>query len=178
MSHVRPQLTDQYCAFLAAGSAWAISAAHVREVADLTTIIPVPESPDCLLGVCHLRTEHLPVLELTALIGESWHGTVAPNYLLVLESADDAWAVPIDRPLRLTSLEIAQGSESTSGYSSTDGVLGTASLEGEVIRVLDSTQLYRSAREALDELWQSPGNHLASRADRTAQLAPVQRVHS
>jgi chemotaxis signal transduction protein len=144
---------DQYCVFRAADAVWAVSAAATREVADMVPIVPVPDAPEFLLGVCHLRTELLPVLDLQALLGSAGRSAGKCDYLLILHGREGEWSVPIERAVSMQPLEIAISSSRGDLGGRLSAVLGTATFRDEVIRVVDAAVLYRHAMEALDQHW-------------------------
>lgn len=154
MNSSETRLCDQYCIFCVGGADFAVSATAVREVTDLVPIVGVPRSAGALRGLCHHRNEFLPVLSLPALLGESMGHDADAQFLLVMESADGPWALPITRAVALESLEMA-----SIGELGVDAprpvVMGTASFREGVVRILDAHRLYQSAVEVLCDLWTS-----------------------
>lgn len=107
MKRAESCLCDQFCVFCVGAAEFAVSAASVREVADLVPVVGVPQSADVLTGLCHHRNEFLPVLSLPAVLGEPCPQDLDCRFLLVMEGADGPWALPITRAVGLESLEIA-----------------------------------------------------------------------
>lgn len=145
--------TDQYCVFEAEGALWGVAAESVREVADSVQMVPIPESPPLLKGVCHLRTELLPVLDLCAVTGEGEAAEVNPGHMLVFNGTEGPWSLPITRALALQPLELSVSSGRSAAVEESSAVIGTATFRDEVLRVLDAAFLYRSAAETLDAHW-------------------------
>jgi chemotaxis signal transduction protein len=145
-------LCDQYCIFCVGGADFAVSAAAVREVADLVPVVDVPRSAAALKGLCHHRNEFLPVLSLAALLGEPTGRDVDCHFLLVMEGADGPWALPIARAVALEPLEMASIGE-TGGDAPRPVVMGTASFRDGVVRVLDADRLYQAAVDFLCDVW-------------------------
>jgi chemotaxis signal transduction protein len=145
-------LCDQYCVFCVGRAEFAVSAASVREVADLVPIVRVPQSAAVLKGLCHHRNEFLPVLSLPALLHESSQSDFDCRFLLVMEGGDGPWALPISRAIGLESLEMASIGE-TAGDVSRPVVMGTASFRDGVVRILDTDRLYQAAVGVLSDAW-------------------------
>ncbi|MBX3437656.1 MAG: chemotaxis protein CheW [Planctomycetaceae bacterium] len=154
MSFPNARLCDQYCIFHVGKAEFAVSAASVREVADLVPIVDVPHSAPVLKGLCHHRNEFLPVLSLPALLSESTTQDVHAHFLLVMEGVDGPWALPITRAVGLESLEMASIGE-TAGETLRELVMGTASFRDSVVRILDADRLYQSAVDVLCDVWTS-----------------------
>ena len=172
MSFTKTNLSDQYFIFRVGPADFAVSAVATREVSDLVPIVGVPHSTAVLRGLCHHRNEFLPVLSLPALLGESLSDADA-CLLLVMESGDGSWGLPISRALALETLELA-----SIGESSVDAppsvVMGTASFRDKVVRVLNADRLYQAAADSLGVLWTSrdrpslPQDHAATLTPQTS----------
>lgn len=147
------QLTDHYCVFQAGDAIWAIAASSVREIADAAPIVAVPEAPAELIGVCHIRMEFVPVLSLHGLLGEGLHDHPPAEFLLILNSGEGPWALPIQRALSLQALEIAVGETGFDGQLRPAGILGTATFRDDVLRIVDASWLYRRAHETIESRW-------------------------
>lgn len=167
------RVNDQYCVFQADGAVWAVPAASVREITDAVPIVKVPESPPQMVGVCHVRMEFVPVLNLQGVIGEWGQQSVSPEYLLIFDGSEGPWALQIQRALSLQTLEIAINGSGQDGSTQNTAVLGTATFADGVIRIIDPATLYRSATEILDAQW---GNAHAACGDQSPvrQTATVQ----
>jgi chemotaxis signal transduction protein len=146
-------LTDHYCIFQAEDAIWAVAAASVREIADAAPIVVVPESPAEVVGVCHVRMEFVPVLSLSALLGDSGREYRTGDYLLILNSGEGPWALPVQRALSLQALEIAVGETVLGGHRQVSGILGTATFRDQVLRIIDAAWLYRRAHEVIESRW-------------------------
>lgn len=152
MNSQRP-LNDHYCVFQAENSIWAIAAASVREIADTAPIVVVPEAPPEIVGVCHIRMEFVPVLSLPGLLGEAGGDQETADFLLILDSGEGPWALPIERALSLHTLEIAVGETAMDAQLRSSGILGTATFRDQVLRIVDTSWLYRRAHEIIEEHW-------------------------
>ena len=153
MNSPETSLRDQYCIFHIGGADFAVAAAAVREVSDFVPLVGVPHSAAVLQGLCHHRNEFLPVLSLPALLGEPTCHVDGP-FLLVMESGDGPWGLPISRAIALESLEMASTGE-PGGDAQRSIVMGTASFRDGVVRILSADRLYQAATDILGEAWTS-----------------------
>ena len=83
-----------YVRLRVAAEAYAIPVAHVREIADVGDVTPVPGLRPEVLGVCNLRGQILPVIDLAMLLGVPRPGASAR--LLVAEAGGLAAGLAID----------------------------------------------------------------------------------
>jgi chemotaxis signal transduction protein len=129
----------------------------VREVLLRPEIVPVPHCDGVLAGLCHVRSDFLPVLSLRGLLaGDTSCATREPQ-MLVVNGDECAWGLLVDQVAALESLEpsIAPDDELDNTWSAT--VLGWASYRDWVVRVLDPRRFYRSAERMLEGLWSAAG---------------------
>ena len=149
---------DKHCVFRI-GSAWfSIPAMAVREILPTSSIVSVPASHPSLAGVCHVRSEFIPVLRLAALLQESDEGTRENQKMLVIEGAGGRWALLMDEVVALESLETLihpdYRPEVTHSPTPRSPVLGTATCRNQIVRVLDPNGVFRLAQEFLLDSWQ------------------------
>ena len=175
MSGAVKEVCDQYCVFRADDAEYAVSADRVREVADLVPIVPVPEAPPVLVGMCHLRTEFVPVLGVNPLIGAGESRLRDGSYLLVFHADEGPWALLIQRALSLEVLEVGYADSETEWDDVSRVTLGTATYRDGVVRVLDAGRIYRIAAEVLQSQWSSLRSADAETTVETAssRLSPV-----
>lgn len=83
-----------YVRLRVAAEAYAMPVGHVREIADLGTVTPVPGLRPEVLGVRNLRGQILPVIDLAMLLRVA--RTNAPARLLVAEAGGLAAGLAID----------------------------------------------------------------------------------
>lgn len=166
---------DQYCVFRADDAEYAVSADLIREVADLVPIVPVPDAPSVLVGMCHLRTEFIPVLGVNPLIGAGQSRVRDASYLLVFAPDEGPWALLIQRALTLEVLEVGFA-DSVNEWDNVSRIAqGTATYRDSVVRVLDANRLYRIAAEILDAQWSNSrgGGPESNDATTPSSLLPV-----
>jgi len=73
---------------------YGIAVEHVREVAQLDTVVPVPGAARWIAGVRHLRGEILPVVRLHDLLGAP---AGDPRRVVVVRDRDRSAALAVDR---------------------------------------------------------------------------------
>ena len=95
----------KYCIFQCGESQYALSATALREITHASALVRVPHCPQSLAGICHIRSEFVPVVFLNPLLGDRDAKPSEPTQLLVLSSSLGAWALMIDRVIAIDSLE-------------------------------------------------------------------------
>jgi len=77
-----------HCVFRRGGHQLAVPATQVREVLPAPAMISLPRTPPVFTGLCHLRSEFIPVLNLDSFLtgGHESHD----DFLLVIEDSDCA----------------------------------------------------------------------------------------
>jgi purine-binding chemotaxis protein CheW len=118
-----------YVRLRVAAEAYAIPVTQVRGVSDLDQVTPVPGSPPGVLGLCNLRGQLVPVIDLAVILGISRVG--APGYLLVAQSHEEQAALAIDAVSGVSELP-DQEEEVESGMLS-----GAVLDGGDLIGVID-----------------------------------------
>ncbi len=143
--------TEKYCVFQRGNETLAILATAVREVALRPSIALVPDADPMLAGLCHLRNEFLPVVQLSDYEGafrESPH-----QQIMVFTAANGSWALLVDRVIGLVPLEVSLSSQVGSAGGWTSALMGSASHEDQIIQVLDANALFRFVEESLNRYW-------------------------
>jgi len=131
-----------YCIFRT-GLTWqAFPAADVREVMPRPQLVCVPHSPLAFAGLCHVRSEFVPVVNLKRMLNES--DMQDEQVLLILEDTDGPWGVLVDEVIALQRLEVSDAPESfEEDHSSL--VVGWGIHDDAVIQILDHRRLRRLA---------------------------------
>jgi len=146
------QSARMYCVFRRGTSWFAVPALAVREVLFRPAIAHVPNTSPLLSGLCHVRTEFLPVLNLGPLLGGDASAQGDATQLLVISSDERTWGLLVDQVVALNSLEtyVSAERDSNSWFAA---VLGWARYQDQVLRVLDPSAYYRVAETALEQEW-------------------------
>jgi purine-binding chemotaxis protein CheW len=115
---------------------YAMAVEHVLEVRDFGTLAAVPGSPPAMLGVCNLRGQILPVVDLSLLLGIS--RTASPERLLVAGTGGLKAGFAIDEVSMVGELaDPAEEAES-------DLLVGAMLVGGELVGVIDVPQVFAS----------------------------------
>ncbi len=150
-----------HCVFRRGTSWFALPALSVREVLLRPAIAHVPSTGPLLTGLCHVRSEFLPVLNLGPLLGGDASSHATEAQMLVVTSGDGNWGLLVDQVAALTSLETSVSAEGNSN-SWFAAVLGWATYHDQVVRVLEPSIFYRLAEAALEQEWAGPHNELGA----------------
>ena len=106
-----------------------------------------------LVGLCHLRNEFLPVVQLRDGIFNV--NSLAQNQqIVVVSAAGGSWALLVDRVIGLVPLEVSLSSEGSSAMGWSSSVMGSASHNDKIVQVLDANALFRYFDASLSEDWQ------------------------
>lgn len=141
-----------FCVFRHRTSWLAFPAHSVREVLVRPEMVVVPGTPESFIGLCHLRSEFIPVLNLSCALSGSSESD--GSIMLVLDDADGPWAVLVDQVRSLQALEMSDAPEGDPAQAETP-VIGWATFNDEVIQVLDSSRIRHGAEHALAVMWNS-----------------------
>lgn len=154
--------TPTHCVFRR-GSCWlALPATSIREALPCPGLVAVPGTPSAFVGLCHVRSEFIPVLNLDAVVP----GTHRPvdEIMLIVDDADGVWALLVDEVSSLRMLETSDAPEAADD-SWSSAVIGWAT-EGEaVIQVLDPYRLRELAARELAAYWSSAASIPQTEAD-------------
>jgi chemotaxis signal transduction protein len=138
-----------HCVFRRGASWFALPALSVREVLLRPAVFAVPRTKSPVTGICHVRSEFLPVLNLSPLLGEDPIRLPSEAQMLVVVSVEGNWGLLVDQVAALTSLETSIAPEGSSS-SWLIAVLGWATYGEQVVRVLEPSTYFRLAEASLD----------------------------
>jgi len=144
--------TATHCVFRRGGIWLALPAIAVREAMLRPEIVFVPGTPSSFAGLCHVRSEFIPVLNLDSVLSEC--DSSSDQVLLMMDDADGPWAVLVDEVTSLQSLEISDA-PAADLFDPTCAVVGWATLGNTVIKILEQSRIRSFAEQHLAEMWQS-----------------------
>jgi chemotaxis signal transduction protein len=148
---------EKYC-ILRRGESWfGVPAFMVREITLAENMVPVPGTPEILAGLCHLRSEFVPVLHLPSLSPDKHAPESSAGQLLVLSGAQGPWGLIVDEVETLEPLEVAVTADPRGDDAWSAAVMGSSTCRDRVVHVLDPNALYRAAENAL-----AAGTHIAA----------------
>ena len=151
-SKVPSMPTATHCLFRR-GSFWlALPALAVREAMPRPNMVFVPGTPPIFAGLCHVRSEFIPVLNLDSVLPECDHSD--DEVMLVLDDTDGPWAVLVDEVTSLIALEVSDAPVADV-FDTACAVVGWAILGDKVIQVLDQSRIRMRAEQELAANWQS-----------------------
>lgn len=154
--HNRPDDSSKpiatHCVFRRGLSWLALPATAVREAMPRPKMFFVPGTPETFVGLCHVRSEFIPVLNLDSVLSKT--DGADEQIMLVLDDTDGPWAVLVDEVTSLRALELSDAPE-TDDFASRCAVVGWATHDNRVIQILDQTRIRQIAEQELDALWQS-----------------------
>lgn len=142
------------------GPLWlALPAVSVREAMPRPEMVFVPGTPGTFVGLCHVRSEFVPVLNLDSML--SVNRESADQILLILDDIDGPWGVLVDEVSSLLPLEVSDAPDAEEWHSESV-VVGWATYRNSVIQVLDQTRMRRIAEQELSDIWQNANTHSQS----------------
>jgi purine-binding chemotaxis protein CheW len=121
------------------GEQFALPVEHVREIARLGAISPVPGAGNVVLGVRNLRGQVLPVFDLAALLGVAGGGR--PARVVVAEEGGQRAGLAIDAVTDVAGLPDANRDTDSEFLS------GTALADGDPVGVIDVARLFAALQE-------------------------------
>ena len=151
-----PHPYEKYCVVRRGTSWFALPAVSVREVCSGATTVPIPRSHPALAGLCHVRSEFLAVLSLVDLAGDQGTPLRRDESLLVMTGPSGPWALLVDEVAAIASLEVSIAVDVTATEGWTNAILGSATYQDKVVRILDPNRLYRLAERQLRDAWAIP----------------------
>ncbi|MEZ6060406.1 MAG: chemotaxis protein CheW [Planctomycetaceae bacterium] len=131
------------------GSQWlALPATSVREALPSPPLVRVPATPARFAGLCHLRSEFIPVLNLN---DEGQNGSdLQDRLMLVVDDSDGCWAVLVDEVSSLANLEFSDAPESDT--AATTAVIGWAAHNSNVVQILDPVRFRELVEQELESV--------------------------
>jgi chemotaxis signal transduction protein len=129
-----------YVRIRVAEEAYALPVTHVREISDLGELTPVPGARPEVLGVCNLRGQILPVVDLAKLLGVA--RTTSPSRLLVAEAGGLAAGLAIDEVSGVDELAEPRNE------GDSDLLAGTILDAGDLVGVINVPSLFAELERA------------------------------
>jgi len=140
-----------HCVFRCGEHWFSLAATAVREIIASPPCVVIPDTHRALHGLCHLRSEFIPVINLEQLL-ELGSSTLEhdDNSKMIVIDGQPLWALRVSETSRLVALETLIAPDGRSDDGQASAVLGTAMLDNRVIRVLDAKNLVDRLRSMLD----------------------------
>lgn len=83
--------SDKHCVFRSGTYWYSVPAVSVREITIAPEMVPVPQSHASLAGLCHLRSEFVPVISLSSLLEVDERTVSQPNNKLMVINGTTVW---------------------------------------------------------------------------------------
>ena len=137
-------------AFALASERYAVESRHVREVAQLTDLAPVPGAPEFLAGVTNLRGEILAVVDLRRFFGVPVRGITDLSRLVVLGGEASEFGVLADAVTGIVSVRPEELLEPLASATGTGGEY-VKGMTKEGLIMLDGAALLESPRLVIEQ---------------------------
>lgn len=144
--------SDKHCVFRCGETWFSVPAVSVREIVMTPELVAVPDCHEALVGLCHLRSDFIPVVTLQSLLDSA--ASIAndnSSCLLVFDHAC-AWALLISGSAGLEAIETIVSQDSRSDHDHSV-VIGTAMFRDRIVRVLNPNALLAKAQQAFEGHW-------------------------
>jgi chemotaxis signal transduction protein len=148
-----PQVCEKYCVFERGGTLYAILATSVREISLRPRYAQIPDSHPMLLGLAHLRNEFLPLVRDEEPTGLGNGRESSESQVVVVTSENGPWGLLVDRVVGLVPLEMSLCTDVLGSRGWAASVMGSATLDHRIVRVLDERSLYRKITEEFNRYW-------------------------
>ena len=141
---------EKYCVFRKGRTWLALSANVVREVMGRPAFVSIPQTHQVLSGLCHIRSEFIPVLNLSSLLPTEPVGK--EPFLLIVDDTDGDWAILVDEVDTLATLESSDAPEEIQNLWD-QTVVGWATHRGKVVRLIDHARFRQLAEQEMNDSW-------------------------
>ena len=115
-------------------------------------MVDVPGTPGSFVGLCHVRSEFIPVLNLESVLPE--RDQAEDSVMLIVDDTDTPWAILVDEVTTLRALEISDA-PAADILNTSCVVVGWATFGSNVVQVLDPSRIRNRAEQELATMWQS-----------------------
>ncbi|MCG8653485.1 MAG: chemotaxis protein CheW [Pirellulales bacterium] len=146
--------SDKHCVFRCGRSWFSLPAVSVREITIAPDLVQVPQCGHALAGLCHLRSEFIPVISLSHLLDTNAAAISTSQNTLLVINGSCVWAMAIAEAAALESLETLVTPDVRMDDLQPSPVMGTAMFRDQIVQVLDPNNLFRMAQQSLEGLWQ------------------------
>jgi purine-binding chemotaxis protein CheW len=119
--------------------AYALPLRQVREVVQGPALTVLPTAPPSVLGLLNLRSDVLPVLDTSMLVGSPF--PAPPRYVVVVETASGPVGLASDGRPRIVELGVASGQEHAQERA--EPAAGLHTVDGGPVLLLDVRTLVR-----------------------------------
>ncbi|GAC1473039.1 MAG: hypothetical protein NVSMB9_21010 [Isosphaeraceae bacterium] len=169
--------TRSWCLFHCGKMAYAIDLEAVAEVVEIERLVKLPRSPSCLLGLCSLRREVIPVFALA----ENEHNSsgipaepASRSLVLILRTLHGTWGIRIDAEGTAVVKEERREFATTSDDSVT-ALQGTVQ-KGDVLHaVIDAETTWKHMKQSVEKQNQELQGATSTRSHPTPRSSRSER---
>ncbi|MBE9039548.1 purine-binding chemotaxis protein CheW [Oscillatoriales cyanobacterium LEGE 11467] len=159
--------TTPYLIFSLKYSRYGVEARAVREVFFLPQLSPAVEAPEDIVGVLNLRGTIVPVMDLNLRFGYRWREYTLSDSVIVLEREGLCLGIIVDRAFEVQTISLeaispaldygrdVSVSQRYPEATSRRFVSGVASVDSDIITLLDCDRLMRDSQDVEPEVPQS-----------------------
>ena len=115
-------------------------------------LVAVPDCHEALAGLCHLRSDFIPVVTLQSLLDAAATTTNDNSACLLVFDNVCPWSLLISGSAVLESIETIVSQESRSDHDHSV-IIGTAMFRDRIVRVLNPNALLAKAQQAFEGHW-------------------------
>ena len=148
--------SEKHCVFRSGDSWFSMPAIAIREIAIAPPLVQIPQSDPLLAGLCHFRSEFIPVVLLNSLLDDDESDDSQRHNKLLVIHENSTWGILVTEATVLESLETIMAPESRLEEMCQTPVMGTAMWREQIVRVLDPKRIFRLAQQSLEDAWGSP----------------------
>jgi purine-binding chemotaxis protein CheW len=135
--------STRYCCFLVGDECFAVASATVAEVIRDGRITRVPQAPEAVLGLLHLRGRIVPVIDMRRRLGFPPASVDSGRTHLVLLLNDDWYSLLVDEMLDVAEVaaEMVERPSPPAVDSPLDAVTGVFAAPGRLVHFLDPQRI-------------------------------------
>ncbi len=145
--------SDKHCIFRSGETWFSVPAISVREIAIAPEMVRVPNCHPALGGLCHLRSEFVPIVVLNALLDIDCSSVAQPHNKLMVFHGHNVWALLIAETAALQSSETLITPETRNDDAHPFAIMGTSMYRNQIVRVLDPSRVFRLAQQVIEDFW-------------------------
>lgn len=131
-------MENHYMIFTLADDHYGVAIAHITDVIELPTLLPVPNAPDFVKGVMHLRGKIITVWDLRKRFAMPPRSGDGRNCVIVLASGEQTVGIVVDAVLEVVEITALQKSSDMGKHWSEEKLIqGVGHVNGRVKIILD-----------------------------------------
>lgn len=141
--------------FLVGKDEYGLDVQGITAIEPMMDIVPVPNAPECILGLMNLRGEVIPVYSLRKRFGMEEFTDMAKNKLIVARYEGKSIALKVDEVMEMQDFDDGDISDTPviTKSARTTYVRAVANKQGKLVLLLEPSGMYEGDEEAqMDEV--------------------------